>query len=150
MREKNFLLEKNRALTPEFCVFISLLATASVHVVSFCYLTNIFGALAVFCVHWQLPLSMTRIQYCFLVLCVWILILLTNTLMKTFGGLWNWLTWRTLYHPFLINWIMSVLRVVRTSGRTKKVCAELNHERAWQSSNAPALCENLGRQLGNS
>lgn len=150
MRESNFILEKKRALTPEFCIFISLLAAASVHVVSFCYLTHIFGTLAMFCVHCQSPLSMTRIQYCFLVLCVWILILLTNTLMKTFGGLWNWLTSRTLYHPFLINWIMSVLRVVRTSGRTMRVCAELNHECAWQSSNAPDLCENLGRQLGNS
>lgn len=93
---------------------------------------------------------MTRIQYCFLALCGWTWILLTNTRMKTFGDLWNWLIWRTLYHPFLINWIMSVLRVVRTSGRSKKVCAGLNCECACESSKAPAPYENLGRQLENS
>lgn len=91
---------------------------------SFHYLRSIFGALAMFCVRCQLPLSMTRIQYCFLALCVWILILLTNILMKTFGGLWNWLTWKTLFRPFLINLIMSVLKVVRTSGMSKNHACE--------------------------
>lgn len=118
------------SLTSEF----SILACLQLHLymLSFCYLRNIFGALAMFCVHCQLPLSMTRIQYCFLALCVWILILLTNTLMKTFGGLWNWLTWRTLCHPFLINWITSVLRVVRTSGRSKNsACESSNGPQPW-------------------
>lgn len=104
---------------------------------------NGFGALAKFCVHCRFPLSVTRSQYCFLALCVWILILLTNTLMKTFGGLWNWLTWKTLCHRFLINLIMSVLKVERISGMSKnhaweKLPQELNEN--WEGRVCPPTC----------